>query len=107
LNDIGAIAHKEWQQLPTRFQNIKLDKHVIMPNHMHGIINIQDHVGATFMVAQDHAKNSMIDIDETIPGDAPRVAYISIPSNDVIGVILLKIIKLPFRSKTLPTGISL
>ncbi|MBI3570905.1 MAG: transposase [Gammaproteobacteria bacterium] len=38
LNDAGQAAQAEWVRLPERFQSIELDKFVIMPNHLHGII---------------------------------------------------------------------
>lgn len=31
-----------WQQLPERFNNILLDEFTIMPNHLHGIIEIAE-----------------------------------------------------------------
>lgn len=38
LNDAGKSVRHIWNDLPKRFLSIKLDKYVIMPNHMHGII---------------------------------------------------------------------
>jgi len=48
LNDNGNIALKCWNDLPNHYKNIKLDEFIIMPNHFHGIIIIDnDHnVGA-------------------------------------------------------------
>ena len=39
LNKYGMIVKKHWQSLPNRFP-ILLDKYIIMPNHIHGIIHI-------------------------------------------------------------------
>ena len=47
LNDYGKIANNEWQKLPERFLNVQLDVFVIMPNHMHGIIVLNENNGAT------------------------------------------------------------
>ncbi len=41
LSDIGKIVNKYWQELPNRFSEIKLDRYIIMPNHIHGIIIIR------------------------------------------------------------------
>ncbi len=41
LSSIGQIVKNDWLQIPTYFQNIRLDKYVIMPNHLHGIILIK------------------------------------------------------------------
>lgn len=42
LNDYGKIANDMWIGLPWVFKNITLDEHVVMPNHIHGIISIID-----------------------------------------------------------------
>jgi REP element-mobilizing transposase RayT len=42
LNALGIIVQREWQRLVKRFSSIKLDEYVIMPNHIHGIIEIID-----------------------------------------------------------------
>ena len=38
---IGEIAEIHWKEIPERFPHVKLGVFVIMPNHMHGIINIR------------------------------------------------------------------
>lgn len=38
LNEYGMIAYNEWVKLPERFSNFDLDVFQIMPNHIHGII---------------------------------------------------------------------
>ena len=40
LNDYGVIADKYMEMIPQRFQDVKVDKYVIMPNHIHMIIII-------------------------------------------------------------------
>lgn len=40
--EIQKIINDEWFDLPNRFDNIKLDEYVIMPNHFHGIIILID-----------------------------------------------------------------
>jgi putative transposase len=42
LSPIGKIARRCWEEIPHHFNNIALDAFVIMPNHMHGIIFIND-----------------------------------------------------------------
>ena len=36
----GEIANKCWMEIPNHFDNVELDKFIIMPNHVHGIICI-------------------------------------------------------------------
>lgn len=40
LNEIGIIVSQFWLEIPVHFVNVEMDKFVIMPNHVHGIIII-------------------------------------------------------------------
>ncbi|MDI6780275.1 MAG: hypothetical protein QME25_08860 [Bacteroidota bacterium] len=42
-NDIGKLVKGCWQEIPKQFLNVDIDKYVIMPNHIHGIIIINDY----------------------------------------------------------------
>jgi REP element-mobilizing transposase RayT len=42
LNDMGRTAESFWREIPPHFPHAELDKYVIMPNHVHGIIRIVD-----------------------------------------------------------------
>ena len=42
LNEIGKIADKFWGEIPDHFQNVELGEFVVMPNHVHGIIIINE-----------------------------------------------------------------
>ncbi len=42
LNDFGRIADTHWKSLPDHFPHVRLDNHVVMPDHIHGIIDIVD-----------------------------------------------------------------
>jgi REP element-mobilizing transposase RayT len=42
LNEIGKIVKKYWDEIPQHFLFIKLDEMVIMPNHIHGILWIDN-----------------------------------------------------------------
>ena len=39
-NVYGEIAEKLWLKIPKHFEDMELDEHIIMPNHVHGIIII-------------------------------------------------------------------
>ena len=62
LNEFGKIADECWRAIPEHFPAVGLGAYVIMPNHVHGVIMINDdesasngvvaqHVGATQCVA--------------------------------------------------------
>jgi len=40
LNNIGLIAHDCWMAIPEHFPFVKLGEHVIMLNHIHGVLGI-------------------------------------------------------------------
>ncbi|MBE7411049.1 MAG: hypothetical protein L6Q54_11020 [Leptospiraceae bacterium] len=40
LNDAGKIANQFWMDIPNHFPNAKLHEYVVMPNHVHGIIEL-------------------------------------------------------------------
>jgi putative transposase len=56
LNEYGRIAYDEWIKLSERFPNFGLDVFQIMPNHIHGIIvlNQGGTVGAGVTSAQNN-----------------------------------------------------
>lgn len=43
LNDAGEIILQTWNALPKRFPNATFDPFVVMPNHVHGIVTIENH----------------------------------------------------------------
>lgn len=46
LSPIGHIANSCWYEIPHHFPFVELGAHIIMPNHVHGIIIIQKSVDA-------------------------------------------------------------
>ena len=50
LNELGQIADDCWRAIPDHFDRVELGAYVVMPNHVHGIILINEtnaDVGAT------------------------------------------------------------
>ncbi len=41
LNDTGKIADECWLEIPKHFPNTVLHEHIVMPNHVHGIIELK------------------------------------------------------------------
>lgn len=54
INEMGKIAERCWLQIPEHFPNVVLHELVIMPNHIHGIIEI---VGANHYLPKILAKD--------------------------------------------------
>jgi REP element-mobilizing transposase RayT len=40
LNDAGKMAFQSWSDIPNHFPNVVLHEFVVMPNHIHGMIEI-------------------------------------------------------------------
>lgn len=40
LNDAGKFANACWLEIPNHFPNAILHEHIVMPNHIHGIIEL-------------------------------------------------------------------
>jgi REP element-mobilizing transposase RayT len=45
LNDHGNIVVQCWHDLVNHYKNVRLDEFMVMPDHVHGIIIIQNNVG--------------------------------------------------------------
>jgi putative transposase len=50
LNDAGKFANECWLQIPNHFPNAILHEYIIMPNHVHGIIELSPTVGAEYFL---------------------------------------------------------
>ena len=83
LNEMGNMAYNEWIKLTERFPNFELDVFQIMPNHMHGIIVLNDTpVRATLAVAQNEIdKSNEIDLIGVGAGLAPAPTAVG----DIVG----------------------
>ncbi len=58
LNSVGRIVEEEWLRTPEIRKSVELDLYVVMPNHIHGIIIVNDDVGT-------HRSASLIGEDKT------------------------------------------
>lgn len=97
LNELGHIAYNEWVNLKNRFNNFELDVFQIMPNHIHGII-ILDNVGAGLAPAQKLsglAPAQKLSGLAPVPTKNPSIsdiigAYKSIVNNEYLKIFKLK-----------------
>ena len=54
LNDAGEIANNYWLEIPNHFPNVILHGHIVMPNHIHGIIEM--------LGANKHSPDNLSDV---------------------------------------------
>ena len=74
LSDVGKIVQSVWKALPNRFPSIGLDTHVMMPNHIHGIIT----VGEQFIAPNLNTMitNNKESFDKDVMNHAPTLGEI-------------------------------
>lgn len=87
LSAIGKIAQKYWQDIPNHFNNAFLDEFIIMPNHLHGIVVINNNLndrGNDFGLGNSNNQQNFVHRygrDEALPrpyrGEYPRLSKIS------------------------------
>ena len=66
LSEEGIIADKCWMEIPTHFPDVVLHEYVIMPNHIHGIIEIKKSMD----VLDRDARNN-VDIHNNVDASHP------------------------------------
>ncbi|SHK51005.1 hypothetical protein SAMN02745216_03572 [Desulfatibacillum alkenivorans DSM 16219] len=64
LNRNGEIVQQIWDALPDRFQNLRLDTFVIMPNHVHGFLIFPGQVYTTNAENPTNEKNYIDDMSQ-------------------------------------------
>lgn len=79
LSDIGKIANEYWQEIPNHFPFVNLDEYIVMPNHIHMILEI---------IKNANTRNRR---DEAMPrlytGKYPQMSKIS-PKSGSLSVII-------------------
>lgn len=66
LNEIGKIIYSEWYNTITMRPNIELDEFIIMPNHIHGIIKIEEYkqkIGVERQMQSVSILSNVLDLD--------------------------------------------
>jgi hypothetical protein len=71
LNNLGKIADECWLEIPKHFPNVILHEYIVMPNHVHGIIelvNDDNVVGVeNFQPLQHHNESQRNEFQKMIP----------------------------------------
>ena len=53
LNSVGKLVEELWTEIPVHLPYVTIDQYIIMPNHLHGILIINDNVGARHEVSRN------------------------------------------------------
>lgn len=64
INQYGEIVKNTWFKIPEHFHNVELDEFIIMPNHIHGIIIINNPVGTGHALSSNdkNTKNNNLSV---------------------------------------------
>ncbi|MEM9951748.1 MAG: transposase [Chloroflexota bacterium] len=63
-DSLGALARHHWLDLPNHFDTVELDYFVVMPNHFHGIVVINNYL-------YEKVETGLTPTTNPIVGDAP------------------------------------
>ncbi len=66
LNEFGLIVVEEWKKTPAIREEIGIDTFAMMPNHLHGIVIIEE------LVVGDNCRGVRPDARITVTGPAPQ-----------------------------------
>ena len=53
LNEAGKTANQCWLKIPEHYPDVVLHDHIVMPNHVHGIIELVQNVGVPHVGVQN------------------------------------------------------
>ena len=74
LNELGRLAVETWADLPNHIAGVELDKFVVMPNHVHGILRLTG-------VVPNRAHPA---VSAPSVGAGPRPAHFPVPLTEVV-----------------------
>ena len=91
FNEAGKHANECWLQIPNHFPNAILHEHIIMPNHVHGIIELTNPVGAKNISPetdnpQNIAKNISPENGDSQPGEK-NISPLRSPSKTIGSIV--------------------
>lgn len=69
LSALGMILENEWLHLPHRFSHVELDAYVVMPNHFHGIILLNEHKSDQSQVSREELEG----FGQPVAGSIPTI----------------------------------
>ncbi|QFS43201.1 transposase [Nostoc sphaeroides] len=72
LSSIGEIAHKLWYEIPNHFSNCQIDSFCVMPNHIHGILVINQIREGDAMNPRTQEEDAMNRVSTSQRGDGER-----------------------------------
>lgn len=91
LNDFGEIAKKQWYWLGRQYSYVGIDVFMVMPNHIHGILEIRDTLCSDSVRRNDTRRNSTrrddtrSDMSKPVTTDDVVVGKKRLPLSNIVG----------------------
>ena len=73
LNDAGKVAEAFWREISEHFPHVSVDEHVIMPDHVHGLLHIPTACRGAMDSACRGARGGMEAFGKPVAGSIPTV----------------------------------
>lgn len=85
LSKSGIIVHDYWQNIPKYYESVELDQFVVMPNHIHGIIIVNNVGTGQCPVPTKEMKGYLTPTEETQYGLISKIigAYKSLTARKI------------------------
>lgn len=75
LTEAGRIVHETWESLPARFKGVTIDAFVVMPDHIHGIVWLDDD---DVKSGSDHSAPRLTDVMRAFKSISSRNAKVAL-----------------------------
>ncbi len=56
LSDVGSMCDRWWNRVPERYPAVSLDEYIIMPDHMHAILDLRGSTSGTTVGADQRVR---------------------------------------------------
>jgi putative transposase len=89
LNNLGCIVQNEILKTEQMRADVKIDEFVIMPNHVHAIINIYGHCRGTLQRAPTEQRDGVIGSEQHAPTESKTERFGKPTSNSIPTIIRL------------------
>ncbi|MFM7895689.1 MAG: transposase [Flavobacterium sp.] len=96
LSEIGKLAEQFWYEIPNHFPMVEFGNFVVMPNHVHGILiidNSQIPVEMRFIASDNNDENNNIDKTRLIASLQGKIGGFSGDKNPMLCDSISKIVR--------------
>lgn len=76
LSEIDSIVHKAWLEIPQHFPQVTLDQFIVMPDHVHGLIQIKSvsqPVGTCYSMYPQNSRIQLSQFSQPIAGSLSMI----------------------------------